>query len=930
MLLATGHIRAELVEAVPATHTTNGTAAYYYCADCDAKFEGRAPEAAELTDEEIVLLATGHIRAELVEAVPATHTTNGTAAYYYCAECDAKFEGRAPEAAELTDEEIVLLATGHIRAELVEAVPATHTTNGTAAYYYCAECDAKYESRDPQAAELTDEEIVLLATGHIRAELVEAVPATCTANGTAAYYYCAECDAKYESRDPQAAELTDEEIVLLATGHIRAELIAAKDATYAEDGNIAYYLCPVCGGKYEGRAPEAKQYTDEEVILPMLTQITLTNGTTTEYALAAGVTYSVFMDGFETASMMDMPNAILSWIGDATVTVNGSAVTSPATIEGYSPRMCVIEVTLETAGTVSFTVEQAAVEVPTLELGEHSIEVDGEYVATFTAPAAGDYYFYTAEGEANAYININDWEAIIEVSGAAKVTLTEGQTINVAISTYDWSVDTIDFEITDTMKSETVQLAVGENSVAMAPYIQYYIQVTEGYTAETPTLEISWTENASVIYNGNAVTGSIAIDSYVPRRNTIIATVEEAATVTITVVDNTPAAPELVLGENGIEADGEVIATFTAPADGDYYFYTAEGEANAYININDWEAIIEGSGKEMVTLTAGQTINVAISTYDWSVDTIDFVISDTDPDAIQKFDFAGTNMTLGNDLALNFYIQKADLNGTTGNYAVVTMYKADGTTKQVTISQDEFQYYGTSTSIFGPCFNGIAAKEMSDNIICVIYNAEGVAISNERSESVRSYAMKMMSSSQPDKQKTMAVDMLNYGAAAQTYFVYNTADLANNQLTEAHQALATADVEVENNQKTDAAYAGANLNLESKIELTLFFESSVVTSNTYAVISYTSHTGTEVNKRVESSTYSNTFGASYNGVVLDTMVVADCSTDVTVTVYDAATDAVISTAVDSVASYAARATGTLADLCKAIMKFSVGAYNSFH
>ncbi len=321
-LLPIGHIRAELVEAIPATHTENGVAAYYYCADCDAKFESRN-SVTSLTSADLVILAMGHIRAELVAAVPATHTAHGVAEYYYCADCDLKLESRAPDAAVLTDEDLVVLSLGHERAEKHEAIPFTHTETGVREYYYCAVCDQNYDGTAYNAVALTDEELVLLPLGHVKAELIpgtpathttagtidsyycevcqasftgrapeakiltsvteyvipalghingswiDSIPATHTENGVAPYYYCAECDLKLDGEDFEAAVLTDAELVLLATGHVRAEKVDAAPATCTESGNIAYWYCADCGANYTGRAPEAKLLADSEIkILP--------------------------------------------------------------------------------------------------------------------------------------------------------------------------------------------------------------------------------------------------------------------------------------------------------------------------------------------------------------------------------------------------------------------------------------------------------------------------------------------------------------------------------------------------------------------------------------------------------------------------------------------------------------------------------------
>ncbi len=270
VLLSSGHVRAEKVDAIPATHTENGVAGYYYCADCEQKVEGRAPEAAVLTDEMLVILATGHVRAEKVDAIPATHTAHGVAEYYYCADCDLKLESRAPDAAVLTDEDLVVLSLGHERAELIPGTPATHTTAGTIDSYYCSVCEASFDGPEYNAAVLTSvTDYVIPALGHINGSWVDAIPATHTENGVAGYYYCVECDLKLDGEGSEAAVLTDAELVLLATGHVRAEKVEATPATCKEAGNIAYWHCAECGANFTGRAPEAELLADSEItILP--------------------------------------------------------------------------------------------------------------------------------------------------------------------------------------------------------------------------------------------------------------------------------------------------------------------------------------------------------------------------------------------------------------------------------------------------------------------------------------------------------------------------------------------------------------------------------------------------------------------------------------------------------------------------------------
>ncbi len=271
VILAMGHTNAIKVPAVAATHTENGVAEYWYCETCDAKFEGRAPEAEELSDAELVILAMGHTNAIKTEGVAATHTTNGSWEYWYCETCDAKFDGRAPEAAKFeSDDELVILAMGHTNAIKVEAgAEPTHTLPGSTgeAFYYCETCDACFEGRAPEAAELDPADLTVPALGHVGAVKIDGVAATHTTNGSWEYWYCETCDAKFDSAEANATKLTDEDIVILSMGHERAEKVEATAATHTSNGNWEYYYCSVCDKYFDGVAYDAAEVTVEEMTI---------------------------------------------------------------------------------------------------------------------------------------------------------------------------------------------------------------------------------------------------------------------------------------------------------------------------------------------------------------------------------------------------------------------------------------------------------------------------------------------------------------------------------------------------------------------------------------------------------------------------------------------------------------------------------------
>jgi len=73
-----------------------------------------------------------------------------------------------------------------------------------------------------------------------------------------------------------------------------------------------------------------------------------------------------------------------------------------------------------------------------------------------------------------------------------------------------------------------------------------------------------------------------------------------------------------------------------------------------------------------------------------------------------------------------------------------------------------------------------------------------------------------------DAKKTMYVDMLRYGAVAQTYFQYDTENLVDADLTEAHMAYATMETpEAVDNSKAEGGLGTLNTSVVLKARVTL-------------------------------------------------------------------------------------------------------------
>ncbi len=295
------------------------------------------------------------------------------------------------------------------------------------------------------------------------------------------------------------------------------------------------------------------------------------------------------------------------------------------------------------------------------------------------------------------------------------------------------------------------------------------------------------------------------------------------------------------------------------------------------------------------------------------------------------FDLSGVAMTLGASLSLDFAVDTAKLTGT-DNYAEFTIVYADGRPSEtVTVPQSEWTKY--SGTIYTAKFTGMAAKQMNDVVTAVFYNADGQPLTNEKSDSIETYAIRMLNGNAASNKKlrTVYVDMLNYGAAAQLQFNYDAINLANRNLTEAHQAWATASVETVNNRVSGTGYAGSTLTLAGEIQLDLVFNNSAVGtdySSLYAIATYTDHYGNVKSIRVEGADFIK-YSSTLCQVSITGMAVADFRSVVSCTVYNA-DDVALASASDSVESYANRNAASLGATVDTIVKFGASSYNYFH
>ena len=287
------------------------------------------------------------------------------------------------------------------------------------------------------------------------------------------------------------------------------------------------------------------------------------------------------------------------------------------------------------------------------------------------------------------------------------------------------------------------------------------------------------------------------------------------------------------------------------------------------------------------------------------------------------FSMSGASLTLGNELSLSFFFPVAKIPANDACYVVVTKEYADGRADVTrTFTPDTWQKLGST--LYYVSFNGIAAKEMGDKMTVQVFNSQGQPISAVWVDSIQDYLTRKFNDFKPEE-KTWAVDCLNYGAASQVDFNYATDKLVNANLTEEQLALGTQSVTMVDQSDMGTVGVGASLKLESSIELVVFFKGITDKTGMYAEISFTNYNGALKTSTVAAEEFMAL--GSFTGVSVKTMVEADVSQLITITMYNA-DGSVYGAIKDSVESYASRKSAE-SPLFEKVVKFGIAAREMF-
>ena len=191
------------------------------------------------------------------------------------------------------------------------------------------------------------------------------------------------------------------------------------------------------------------------------------------------------------------------------------------------------------------------------------------------------------------------------------------------------------------------------------------------------------------------------------------------------------------------------------------------------------------------------------------------------------------NLVLGDQISANFHIR---ISQSVSSSAVMNVTDGYGTTSYAIADAEKD---ASGNYVFTA---RLPAAQLTDTITLQLRDGENV--STAHSYCAVDYAKNIMNSDSSDSTKTLVKAMLNYGAAAQNYFNYNTGNLANTgfESTEEVEIPAVDTSNIVSGNVNGITFYGASLVFESKIAVRFYFN---VTGN---ISDYSFSAGTPVAK----------------------------------------------------------------------------------
>ena len=295
--------------------------------------------------------------------------------------------------------------------------------------------------------------------------------------------------------------------------------------------------------------------------------------------------------------------------------------------------------------------------------------------------------------------------------------------------------------------------------------------------------------------------------------------------------------------------------------------------------------------------------------------------------------FKGASLVLSSDLTIRYLVNKSDFDN--AGYSEPRMKVFNGGEEKIIEA-----YEATSGSTVNYVFEykDIAPQMMNDELSTVLLaKKNGKEVSGSVLKyGVKNYVYSMLDNTTDPTFRTMLVDLLNYGAAAQKYAEYNTGSLVNAELTQEQASWGTKTlrnlksvIEIVGATDTDAAkWKSMTLKLENKVEMVGKFAAEN-TDGLYVLV-------TDADGNVYGQITSDEFFASQTssgeevvGFYFDKLNSTQMSEKLNFVVYNSEGQAISGTCVYSIESYIQKAQNSadssLKTLTETIIKYGDAA-----
>lgn len=250
------------VAAKDATCKEQGNIAYVICDLC-----GKMWRDMTLKDQLNVVntpIDTSKHKLDKVDAKDPTCTEDGYEAYWKCSVCGQLFSD--DKGTKKIDTPVKRNKTGHAPM-LMAGNAATCTKEGWQPYYVCKTCQKEFKDADC-TQEITDPSWKTIPKIQHQLTRTDEKPATCTENGTKAYWTCSVCGMKFS--DQEGTKPIQSPETISALGH-DLEHVAAKEPTKTATGNIEYWHCKRCD-KYFADEACTNEITKAQTVIPKLVE----------------------------------------------------------------------------------------------------------------------------------------------------------------------------------------------------------------------------------------------------------------------------------------------------------------------------------------------------------------------------------------------------------------------------------------------------------------------------------------------------------------------------------------------------------------------------------------------------------------------------------------------------------------------------------